>query len=32
MSAAVELLRVDADGRAAGHHPRHRYPALDLNP
>lgn len=30
MTAAVVLLRVDADGRAAGHHPRHRYPALDL--
>lgn len=30
MSAAVVLLRVDADGHAAGHHPRHRYPALDL--
>ena len=30
MNASVVLLRIDADPRAGGNHPRHRHPALDL--
>lgn len=30
MNAPVVLLRIDADPRAGGNHPRHRHPALDL--
>lgn len=30
MNAPVVLLRIDADPRAGGGHPRHRHPALDL--